>query len=127
MRLILTVGYNSFLFPKTDNLGAVISCFDSVVVVNSEGYGSTKRWKADANHSEVTFEIVPDDHVGLPDKPDTGIFAALESAGKELTAERTRRYEAERELKALKEKFAAFMPAADAPVAAAVANLATEF
>ena len=118
MRLILTIGYTTFLFPKTDNIGAVLSCFDAVKVVDSTGYGASERWKYKDDNVEVTFKIVPDDHVGLPDKPDTGIFAALESSGKELTNERTKRYEVEKELKALKERIAPLLTTETAPVSA---------
>lgn len=101
MRLLLKIQYYSFLFGEGANISEIISAFDKVQVVNSDGYGKTERYTVvEDAYPELT--LIPNDSVSLPENK-SDLLERYHEVAQERDKFRQEKYELEQKLKKIEE------------------------
>ena len=104
MRICLSInGWNGFLFNVKD-AGALVDGLSTAIRVRTEGYGAERKFVPE-DDQQLQFEIVPEDHVGLPDTPNGEFWAqSYAQSQKELNETKLKLWSAEQKLKNLEQK-----------------------
>lgn len=99
MRIYLSIaGWNGFLFNVKD-AGALVDGLSTAKRVKVDGYGAERKFVPEEDQ-QLQFEIVPEDHVGLPDTPNGEFWAqSYAQSQKELAELRVKLWSAEQKLK----------------------------
>lgn len=101
MRLLMRVNYNDLLFPAGVNITEILKAAEGMKLVNKDYHGIITI-NGDA---AITFELISDDSVMLPDTPHSSDYDQFHTIASE-------RDKLEREVRDLKAKLKKFEEAA---------------
>jgi len=103
MRLLMKINYQEFLFPAGADVTEILKAADGIRVVDKDYRSGVLKVKDDAT---VSFELIPDESVTLPDAPNASDYEQFHKVA-------TERDKLEREVRELKAKIKKFETATE--------------